>query len=190
MESSKPGVDLSSIPREWLGHIELDVGCHRGTFLIASALRFPERFFLGIERQAERVRKTSGKIQRSGLSNALVLHADGWDVVRALPDAGVAAVHVLFSDPWPKRRHASRRLISPAFLSECERTLRPGGLLRILTDSLPYSEEIAGHLESMPGLAPTHEPDDYPSTRFQTNFEGQPVHRVIRRKALTPHISS
>jgi tRNA (guanine-N7-)-methyltransferase len=118
--------------------LEVDFGCHRGSFLLAAAEAFPERNFLGIERQSSRVERCNAGIARLGLANALVVRGEGVPALQALPEARVEVLHVSFPDPWPKRRHAGRRLVSREFLAEAARVLRPQGSLRLMTDSADY----------------------------------------------------
>ncbi|GAB4168912.1 MAG: hypothetical protein Fur0032_07290 [Terrimicrobiaceae bacterium] len=178
---------LIRIPSHWLesGPLVLDVGCHRGTFLIAMAEREPATKFLGIERLSERVARCNARLARKGITNALAVEGGGLDVVASLPALSVETIHVLFPDPWPKRRHASRRLVNALFLSECSRVLRHGGLFRFLTDDPPYaaSVEILLQRDAL-SFSPTNEEMDFPETNFQKHFReiGRPSHELLFRK--------
>ncbi|MBO0766746.1 MAG: tRNA (guanosine(46)-N7)-methyltransferase TrmB, partial [Hyphomicrobiaceae bacterium] len=59
-----------------------------------------------------------------------------------LPTASIGRVFILFPDPWPKKRHHKRRIVSPATLAEIARIVRPGGELRIATDVGAYAAAI------------------------------------------------
>jgi len=59
-----------------------------------------------------------------------------------VPPGSLAAIHVFFPDPWPKKRHHKRRLVSQATLAELARVMRPGGELRIATDVADYAHAI------------------------------------------------
>jgi tRNA (guanine-N7-)-methyltransferase len=79
------------------------------------------------------------KIQRAGLTNARLIRVEaGYFVSKLIPDNSIAAYHVLFPDPWPKRRHAKNRLFQPAFVTELDRTLGKGGVVNVATDDLDY----------------------------------------------------
>src|SRR5947209_15755071 len=123
--------------------LEVDLGCGEGSFLAAIAAANPTRNFIGIERQPGRVRSASRKLEQRGLENARALAFEISDVVaELLPPASVTTFYLMFPDPWPKRRHASRRVVSESFLAGVTRALVPGGLLNIATDHSAYFNEI------------------------------------------------
>ncbi len=167
--------------------LEADIGCHKGRFLVEMAGRHPERNFLGIERQSERVARTLRKIQSLHLANVAVVRADGLEAIQALPNACLVRCHVLFPDPWPKRRHESRRLVRREFLAGCARALKPGGILRLVTDDAPYARSMRDAASAFTGLLdPAEDGTDYPPTEFQLKFlpEGRAVYRLVLRRAL------
>ncbi len=125
--------------------LEVDVGCHKGRFLIEMARKFPLSNFLGVERQQKRAQKAQEKISRLGLENAAVVHGDGLEALRRLPGACAEYVHVLFPDPWPKRRHQARRMVQTQFLREISRVLKGSGILRLVTDDPNYLQAIETH---------------------------------------------
>ena len=70
-----------------------------------------------------------------------------------MPEGSVAGLHMYFPDPWPKRRHAHRRLlIQPEFLAACERVLAGGAPLRVVTDDPGYFDQIEAALGVRPRL--------------------------------------
>ncbi len=181
---------MLEVPDGWLAPnappLVLDVGCHRGSFLLELAPLEPHHNILGIEKLALRVTRTRKKIERLGLSNAWAAQGGGLESLQALPDASTSFIHVLFPDPWPKRRHADRRLVKPAFLAECLRVLKPGGLLRFVTDDEPYALEVAKSYGQFPALQPTELPlDAYPPSGFELTFRSlcKPVHRFAWTKS-------
>lgn len=186
MEPSPP--DPALLPPDWHGPasppLEIDVGCHKGLFLVEMARLHPEHNFLGVELQSERVEKTRKKIRSLALSNATVVRAEGHAAVQALPDSCADAIFVLFPDPWPKRRHHDRRLVQPGFLRECVRVLKPGGILRLVTDDAPYAVAMREAAETVPDLIPTTDSRVYPPTEFQKKFltDSRPIHVTVLRK--------
>lgn len=177
--SSQPPPDL--LPAGWAKAgappLEIDVGCHKGLFLSAMAALHPDRHFLGIERQSDRVERTRRKIRAGALANAAVVRADGAEALRALPAACADVIHVLFPDPWPKRRHAARRLVQSAFLADCARVLRDSGMLRLVTDDASYAAEMQAAADESPLFSRGDDARDYPATEFQKKFAaaGRPV---------------
>lgn len=137
-----------------------------------------------MDRQSDRVLRACRKIQRLGLSNVLAIQGTILEFLRdEVPAAKVTRVHVLFPDPWPKRRHAPRRLVRAAFLDELERILLPGGCLRFLTDQAPYHAEASELISSRPGWSlspPPSEAPKWPLTEFQARFLSRqhPVHTL------------
>lgn len=135
------------IPQCWLAPgaapLEVDFGCHRGAFLTGMAPAFPSRNFLGMEKQSARVEICNERLLRLGLKNARAIRGEGEQALKEfLPDACVSILHVSFPDPWPKRRHERRRVVTPGFLAEAARVLCPAGALRLMTDDASYFEQM------------------------------------------------
>src|ERR1051326_894328 len=127
-----------------LAPLEVDLGCGDGSFLTAMAAENPGKNFLGVERLAGRVRSACGKIERAGLANARVIRFEiSYVVERLLPPNSITSFYLLFPDPWPKRRHAARRIISENFLALLHRALVPGGVVHVATDESGYFRQIS-----------------------------------------------
>lgn len=164
----------------------LEIGFGRGEFLLELAAKNPGSVFLGVEVSFKRVLKMARKVARSGLSNIRVIEARGEVVLGdLLPPDCLDAIWVNFSDPWPKDRHAGRRLIRPEVVANAARTLVQGGLLQIATDDVPYAQQISEVLEAEPRMRNVHGPRpwlaDVPG-RIPTGYEiewraaGRPLH--------------
>jgi tRNA (guanine-N7-)-methyltransferase len=162
--------------------VELDLGCHRGRFIVAMAGTHPGRIFIGIERQAGRVAKCLRKIDRLGLTNATAVRGDCMEVLESLPDGSIDVIHVSFPDPWPKRRHQARRLVTGAFLAAAWRSLRRGGDLRLMTDDRDYFLAMRTAIEADGRWAAFDWTDDrvYSETEFERKFSesGKAVYRL------------
>jgi tRNA (guanine-N7-)-methyltransferase len=173
--------------------LQVDLGCGDGSFFAALAERMPERNFLGIERMIGRVRSACRKAER--IDNMRVIRVETAYAVRyLLPEQSVQVFYLLFPDPWPKRRHQRRRVMSSEFLRSVHCALAPQGLLRIATDQLDYFDHMQRLARADPQFVivepllatPVGVDDvDLPLTKFERKFQQQGVriHRLALRKA-------
>jgi tRNA (guanine-N7-)-methyltransferase len=164
----------------------VDLGCGDGSFLVAVAGQNPERDFLGVERLLGRVRTACRRIERAGLTNTRILRFEiSYVVEHLLPRNSVETFHLMFPDPWPKRRHAPRRLVTENFLALTHRALIPSGTLQIATDDPAYFRQIT-RLVSQSTLFEIAT-DVVPAivmSKFEKRFaqEGLKIHRLSLRK--------
>lgn len=134
--------DLSALFRPRVREVWLEIGFGGGEHLVWQAKQNPEVGFIGCEPFEDGVVKLLSAIDQEGLTNVRVLAGDARPLLRLLPAAAIGRVFILFPDPWPKKRHHKRRLISSATLDEIARILRPGGELRMATDAPEYASAI------------------------------------------------
>jgi len=162
--------------------IEVDLGSGPGKFLVESALKFPDRNFLGIERLLGRVRKTCRVAAEIGLTNLRVLRLElDYTVRYLLPENSVSRFHLNFPDPWPKRRHLMRRVVDEEFLQAIYRGLIDGGEFWIKTDHESYFQQISKAAIGSGLWSPTDWKDEgYPRTDFEEQFlaKGLPIYRL------------
>lgn len=169
--------------------LEVDLGCGDGGFLLALAARHADRDFLAVERLLGRALKVCKRAARLGLTNVRVLRLDsayalGW----LLPGRSVSRLHLLFPDPWPKKKHHRLRLFRQEdFQTGLPRVLEPGGEFLFKTDDTPYFEDACPVIDSLPGLARLDWPDDgwfQPLTDFERQWleQGRPIHRARWRR--------
>jgi tRNA (guanine-N7-)-methyltransferase len=115
--------------------VEVEIGPGTGTFLLAAAGRNPRINFFGIEHSQTRAAQLAAAVEAQGLPNARAIAADASCVVSGLvPPGSVAAYHIYFPDPWWKRRHFRRRLLTPALAAALADTLADGGRIYVATD--------------------------------------------------------
>ncbi|MBI3987674.1 MAG: tRNA (guanosine(46)-N7)-methyltransferase TrmB [Lentisphaerae bacterium] len=167
--------------------LEVDVGCGKGRFLLARARAHPDTRFLGIDACLTRLEKIDRRIVRQGLGNIRLLYVEAYYAVTyLLPSAAVDAMYVLFPDPWPKRRHGSRRLFSAPFMDALARALIPGGVVHVATDHPEYIERIrvlfAGDRRFEP--APVFQPTEEERTDYELQFtaKGRSIGRSSWKK--------
>ena len=124
--------------------VEIEVGAGKGRFLLEQATARPDTLFLAVERSQPYLRLVGNRVLAGALPNVRLLRIDARELFgRLLAPASVHAVHILFPDPWPKRRQHKRRLLDTPFLTDVARALVPGGILNIASDHSEYGEAIA-----------------------------------------------
>jgi tRNA (guanine-N7-)-methyltransferase len=113
----------------------LEIGCGKGQFLAEMSRLHPDKAFLGVETQREVCYYAVKKLREQELTNARVLRADAANILEWFAPGEVAGIYLNFSDPWPKARHAKRRLTYHTFLERYRTILKPHGHLRFKTDN-------------------------------------------------------
>lgn len=116
--------------------VALEVGFGSGRHLLWQAKEHPDTLFIGIEIHTPSAQQVLKQIEIQGLRNIWVLNYDARLLLEMLPSNRLEAIYVHFPVPWDKKPH--RRVISPTFLEESLRVLRPGGILELRTDSERY----------------------------------------------------
>lgn len=162
--------------------LHVDLGCGDGSFLCALAQRLLDKNFLGIERLSGRVQSSARKA--ASLDNVRLLQMESSYAVRyLLPAESVETFYLLFPDPWPKRRHHRRRIVTPDFLNSVHGALEQNGVIYIATDHLDYSRKIKQATESI-GFAIDDADVDLPQSKFEMAFrqKSAPIYWLALRK--------
>jgi tRNA (guanine-N7-)-methyltransferase len=163
--------------------LHVDLGCGDGSFLCAMAQRMPHKNFLGVERLLDRVRSSERKA--ATLDNVRLLRMESSYAVRyLLPPGSVETFYLLFPDPWPKRRHHRRRIVTPDFLSSIYAALQKNGSIYIATDDVDYFGKIKEIADSDSGFASSDADIALPPSRFGLIFrkKGAAIHSLALRK--------
>ena len=169
----------------------LEIGSGKGQFLIDMARKFPKQFFVGVERNTTCAGITAKKlVEAEDIKNVKLVYDNADIVLLKLKDGSVDNIFLNFSDPWPKKRHAKRRLSAPSYLDNYYRILKKGGKLIIKTDNVDLfaftKETLEGSKFILESITDDYtERDDFDAeTEYEKSFreEGIAIHRVVVRK--------
>ena len=114
-------------------HIEIVMG--KGRFLMGMAAQHPEINYIGIEKYSSVLLRAIQKMEEDELPNVRFLRMDAEDLCNVFDKEEISRIYLNFSDPWPKDRHAKRRLPSRQFLARYDEILKKDGTLEFKTDN-------------------------------------------------------
>ena len=134
--AAEPLTALFPMPAE---EVRLEIGFGGGEHLVAQAARNPRVGFIGCEPFVNGMAKALAAIEAQGLRNVRLHLGDAMPVLSWLLPGALAGIDLLYPDPWPKRRHWKRRFVQDETVAAMARVLRPGGLLRLASDSADYA---------------------------------------------------
>jgi tRNA (guanine-N7-)-methyltransferase len=155
--------------------LELEIGFGSGEHLAWQAGQQPGHGFIGCEPFLNGVVAALAHLKEDGLANVRLHRGDALDVLDRLPAASLDRVYLLHPDPWPKARHAKRRMINPGPLDLIASRLKAGGELRLGTDDPVYcrwSMMVMRGRDDLEWLAESAadfltRPADWPETRYE-----------------------
>ncbi len=131
----------------------LEIGFGMGQSLLAAAMAYPDKNFIGIETHKPGVGALLLGMQLNNVNNIRIFHTDVIDVLeKCIPDASLSGVQIFFPDPWPKRKHHPRRLIQPDFIKLILRKLKPEAELHLATDWEDYAKHMMKVVSAEAGL--------------------------------------
>jgi tRNA (guanine-N7-)-methyltransferase len=139
--------------------LHVEIGPGEDDFLLEQARDHPDANWLGIEYSHKRLVRYAKRAAAAGVgaANLRLAWRPAADLVGPfLAPSVVAAYHVNFPDPWPKKHHARYRLFTPAFAASLAASLVPGGSVRLATDSEDYAAEIHAAFSDAPGMRSAH----------------------------------
>ncbi len=174
--------------------IYIEVGMGKGQFITRMASMHPDRNFIGIEKYSSvLIRALEKREQMTDLHNLYFLRMEAEDLPQVFAPGEAAGIYLNFSDPWPKDRHAKRRLPSKEFLARYDQILAPEGRIEFKTDnrdlfkfSLEQAEEAGWTVEQLTWDL-HHDPammEGNVMTEYEERFsaKGNPIHKVILRR--------
>lgn len=187
------GLDLRSLVSAGAAGVEVEIGPGRGWFILERLESAPGVGVVGLEIRRKWATIVDRRLAERGLgARARVFAEDAREVFPRLLTGSLAAVYLHFPDPWWKKRHAKRLVLTPALARELGRALRPGGELFVQTDV----SERAEAYEALLAGEPTLEPWDAAGPRVDDNpyqarsprerralADGLPVVRLRYRRA-------
>ena len=155
--------------------LEFEIGFGSGEHLASHAASRPDRGFVGCEPFLNGVVGALGRIDADKLANVRLHMGDALAVLERLPDASLERLYLLHPDPWPKARHAKRRMINPGPLDLFAAKLKHGGEFRLGTDDPTYcrwSMMVMNRRRDFEWLAESakdfrERPHDWPQTRYE-----------------------
>lgn len=165
--------------------IEIGFGMGRATALIAE--QNPDVNYLGIEVYRPGIGKLLWEIEKRGLENIRIIEGDAAEIIsEEIPEKSAAGFHIFFPDPWPKKRHHKRRLITRPFTDVLASRLAGGGYIYMVTDSADYGAWALLELSMTSGLANTWAGGFAPpqERRPRTEFEAKGIAKQHEIKEL------
>ena len=168
----------------------LEIGSGKGQFLVDMAKKFPDKFFIGVERNVTCCGFTAKKLVEEKVINAKLIFINVELLFNIIKDESVEGIFLNFSDPWPKKRHHKRRLTAQAFLNNYYRILKQGGRIMMKTDNPDLFGFTLENLDESP-FKLIEKTDNYiehvefdTMTEYEQSFrdEGTPIHRLVLEK--------
>lgn len=169
------------------GPLELEIGSGAGAFALGYAARHPAARYIAIEWRKKYARELEHRARARGLTNLRVVEADARAIIPRLFALGsLSGIHLQFPDPWWKRAHRKRAILTPGFATLLLELAVRGAVFDLRTDVRSRAEEMLAILEAAgwhnplgPGSFHPADPEDVPSSRERRYLEsGEPVYRA------------
>jgi tRNA (guanine-N7-)-methyltransferase len=139
--------------------ITVEIGFGTGIVTAEIAQANPEQNYLGLEVHRPGIGRLLWEIGKRGLTNIRIIEHDAVESLeRMTEDGSIAAFHIFFPDPWPKKRHHKRRLVTRPFTDLLARKLRRGGYIYMVTDWEDYASWAMAELSATPLLSNPYAP--------------------------------
>ena len=176
--------------------IHIEIGMGKGQFIMKLAKEHPDINYIGIERYSSVLLRALQKMEIEPLPNIRFLCMDASIITEVFDKEEVAKIYLNFSDPWPKERHAKRRLTSRQFFERYDKILAGNGGVEFKTDNddlFAFSmEEVAeaGWTVDAHTFDLHHDPvlnEGNVMTEYEEKFSslGHPIHKLIARRSFS-----
>lgn len=176
--------------------IHIEIGMGKGQFIMKLAKEHPDINYIGIERYSSVLLRALQKMEIEPLPNIRFLCMDASIITEVFDKEEVAKIYLNFSDPWPKERHAKRRLTSRQFFERYDKILPGNGVVEFKTDNddlFAFSmEEVAeaGWTLDAHTFDLHHDPvlnEGNVMTEYEEKFSslGHPIHKLIARRSFS-----
>lgn len=176
--------------------IHIEIGMGKGQFIMKLAKEHPDINYIGIERYSSVLLRALQKMEIEPLPNIRFLCMDASIITEVFDKEEVAKIYLNFSDPWPKERHAKRRLTSRQFFERYDKILARNGVVEFKTDNddlFAFSmEEVAeaGWTLDAHTFDLHHDPvlnEGNVMTEYEEKFSslGHPIHKLIARRSFS-----
>lgn len=171
--------------------LALEIGSGKGDFLITLAKRNPNTHYVSIEVIRSVAGVLAKKIIDNKIDNIILYPLDVEVLFEAIPDGFFDVIYLNFSDPWPKKKHAKRRLTFHKFLDQYHRLLKPNGKVIFKTDNTALYEFSMEEFKNSKFINVSFI-DDYvfdeendAMTEYETKFraEGKTIHKIIAQRS-------
>ena len=169
--------------------IHIEVGMGKGQFIIEMARRNPEVNYIGIEKYSSVLVRAGEKLEDFEQDNLRLIRMDAENIEEVFSKAEVDRIYLNFSDPWPKDRHAKRRLTSTRFLERYDNILTPEGRVMFKTDNKDLFDFSLEQVEEAGWILENHTYDlhhsEYNEGNVMTEYEekfsakGNPICRLV-----------
>ena len=176
--------------------VHIEIGMGKGQFIMQFAKDHPDINYIGIERYSSVLLRALQKMEVEPLPNIRFLCMDASMITEVFDKEEVAKIYLNFSDPWPKERHAKRRLTSRQFFERYDKILAGNGVVEFKTDNddlFAFSmEEVAeaGWTLDAHTFDLHHDPvlnEGNVMTEYEEKFSslGRPIHKLIARRSFS-----
>lgn len=143
LDTNNTNTDLKACFDSDQHNLVIEIGFGDGAALIESALKYPDKNFIGIEVYDSGLGQCLNKIDKHKIKNIRLIYGDAAEVFEQfITKKSVEKINILFPDPWPKKRHHKRRLINKGFLALLSKSLKNKGIVNVSTDWEDYAQQI------------------------------------------------